>query len=645
MSRARMTLLPLLVLSVALGTTWLVWDHERQATQKALHSQFDFSLREAVSRVDQRMAAYEQMLRGVQGLVATSGMRNIDTFRDYVAALQLDANFSGIQVLGIAEHVPPARLAEHLAAMGRLGYKDYAIRPPGQRDAYAPVIQHEPQLNRHRAVPGPGFDPWSDPARRLAMERARDSGMVALSGKVRLEGDEANESPSGFVMYLPIYERNQPHDSVTERREHLAGWVFASFHMQHIMASLYGEQAQGFAVTIYDGVEPTEAALLFRSAENAALRRDNALTANEYLVVGGHTWTLSLRAQKDFEKHFGGDAAMLIAAAGLGLSLLLAALTWLMASGWAEARRLAAGMTRDLRESEQRWAFALEGAGDGVWDWNLRNRTAIHSRRWQEIVGSAADSIDDWQVRIHPDECRQVLDTLQDCLDSPPDANLTWVAEYRILCHDMHWKWVLSRGMVAERGEDGLPLRLIGTLSDISERKALDERIRYMAQYDTLTDLPNRALFFDRVQSELARARRHNEYFALIFLDLDHFKPINDNFGHAVGDHLLRKVALRLTESVRKSDTVGRIGGDEFVVLIPELARPEDARILAGNICDGLRRPFAVDGHTLTVSCSVGVSIYPRDGDSAISLTKSADEAMYRVKAGGRDGVRMAETA
>src|SRR5512133_499265 len=154
MSWARLSRLPLLILLASLGVTWLLWNHERQISRNQVRSQFDFALRDAVSRVEQRIASYEQMLRGVQGLLATTDAADRDKFRDkfrdYVSALQLDANFSGIQAVGLAEWVPAAGKDAHVAAMRGLGFADYGIHPLGERENYAPVIQREPYVGNNR---------------------------------------------------------------------------------------------------------------------------------------------------------------------------------------------------------------------------------------------------------------------------------------------------------------------------------------------------------------------------------------------------------------------------------------------------------------------------------------------------------------
>ena len=513
---AALSLLPWLILAVTLGVTWFAWEHERQVSRKALRSQFDFALRETVSRIEQRVTGYEQMLRGVQSLFATTRFGNRAALRDYVETLQLDANFSGVQVIGVVDWVPAQQKAGHLAAMRTAGFTDYVIEPDGLREGYAPIVQREPYLGKNRAPLG--SDVWPDPVRRLAIEKARDSGMAAISGKVRLKMDGEADAPPGFVMYLPVYAQGLPHDSVDQRRASLIGWVYAAFRMNDFMASLYGSQPPGLALAVYDGTETNDSSLLYRAEGSAAIGEPShraAVSANEYMVVAGHNWTLSLSTQEAFEGRYGRGMEIVVAGSGIVLSLLLALLTWLMVSGRNRALRLAESMTEELR---------------------------------------------------------------------------------------------------------------------------------HMAQHDPLTDLPNRALFNDRLNRELARAKRQHGRFAMAFIDLDHFKPINDRFGHDVGDQVLRRFASQLQRCVRAADTVGRIGGDEFVVLLAELSDADPVLALAEKLHQALHQPFVVDGHELSISCSIGVAVYPENGADAVALVKGADDAMYRAKEAGRDCVRLCST-
>jgi len=187
-------------------------------------------------------------------------------------------------------------------------------------------------------------------------------------------------------------------------------------------------------------------------------------------------------------------------------------------------------------------------------------------------------------------------------------------------------------------GDDGEITHCSDILEDVTAQKATEERIQHMAHYDALTDLPNRALFYDRLGQAIARAQRGGTYVALMFLDLDRFKHTNDTLGHLVGDQLLQQFAERVSASVRSSDTVARIGGDEFTVILPDLLDPHSASLVAEKILATMRAPFSVDGISINVSTSIGIAVFPRDGDSDDSLLRAADVAMYRAKVEGRDG-------
>ncbi len=190
------------------------------------------------------------------------------------------------------------------------------------------------------------------------------------------------------------------------------------------------------------------------------------------------------------------------------------------------------------------------------------------------------------------------------------------------------------------RNEKGLITNFISIFTDITERRAAEDRIRHLAQYDFLTDLPNRALLFDRLTHELASARRYNKRFAVMFLDLDKFKPVNDLYGHDVGDMLLREVAQRLKENVRDSDTVSRQGGDEFIILVTELPEAEQMVQLGQKLLHILGEPYRINGHELRVTPSIGIAVYPEDGEDIDTLTKNADTAMYRAKGAGRNNLQ-----
>ena len=315
-----------------------------------------------------------------------------------------------------------------------------------------------------------------------------------------------------------------------------------------------------------------------------------------------------------------------------------------------------------LTDSEFRWKFAIEGAGDGLWDWNVPQRTVYYSPRWKEMLGFTQDEIgtglDEWRKRIHPEDSARVM---ADVLAHLEGVTPIYLIEHRLSCKDGSWKWILTRGLVVGRDDAGKPLRVIGTHTDISERhqveadrSALQEQIHQLAFFDPLTQLPNRRLLDDRLSQALAASKRSRLYGALMFLDLDNFKSLNDTHGHDVGDLLLMEVARRLTDCVRETDSVARFGGDEFVVLLSELGADNAVSTAqASALADKLRITLAVpyqlkveqSGHQCSTvehhcSASIGVVMFLNHTTSQTDLTKWADIAMYQAKDAGRNTVR-----
>lgn len=481
-------LLPVSVGLASLCLTGWLWLHERQGLDARLRTQFDFSVRQTVGRIEQRLAACEQMLRGARGLFEASSHVSADDFRRYVNVLTDDADFAGLQVMA------------------------YTPLPKGYADGVPlPIAYIAPDTPANQAAIG--RDMYADPLRREAMQQARDAGTAAMTRKITLLVNDIPRQP-GFAMYQALYARDQPTDSPAARRQALRGWVHVAFRLEALMASLYGEGTPGLALRIYDDSEAMPEALIFDSHPDADEPSAPRFATLQYIRFPQHNWTLAIRSTPEFEQQRGLGSTRIIAVAGTGLSLLLAILTWQLVTGRSRAFAHAQAMTRELRESE--------------------------------------------------------------------------------------------------------------------------ERMRHMAQHDPLTRLPNRALFADRLQSALARARREHAQAGLMFVDLDRFKPVNDAYGHAVGDKLLIAAAARMRECLREADTLARMGGDEFVVLLPHVDTPADARHVAERILSALSHPFEVDELQLQISASIGIGLFPEHGMDDVSLMKSADNAMYRAKDVGR---------
>lgn len=291
-----------------------------------------------------------------------------------------------------------------------------------------------------------------------------------------------------------------------------------------------------------------------------------------------------------------------------------------------------------LQVSEERWKFALEGAGDGVWDWNLQTNEVFRSARWKQIYGYLNNEIsatsDGGRNLIHIDDLPNALDDIEAYLANKTDV---YVSEFRLLCKNGTYKWTLSRGMLVSKTKYGKPLRMIGTHTDITARKESEAQVIRLAHYDQVTNLPNRVLFLDRFEQEIKKAQRSNQKIALMYLDLDHFKEVNDTLGHYMGDLLLKETAQRLSTCLRAIDTLARLGGDEFTILINNIESQSAIERIAQEILDTLAKPFEFANELVYITSSIGISFYPEDGSGVEALLKNADQAMYAAKQHGRN--------
>lgn len=301
----------------------------------------------------------------------------------------------------------------------------------------------------------------------------------------------------------------------------------------------------------------------------------------------------------------------------------------------------------DLTKSRETLADAQRLAGLSSWEWDLESNIVYWSKEIYARFGVPEDSVNSnsdsfWNL-IHPDD----RDAVKEAFVAAIKAEKPYNQDYRIVLPNGATQIIHVQGRT-EYDLDGRALRMHGTIQDITERKRTEEQIRHLAFYDSLTSLPNRMLFREQLNQALQSARREDRYVAILFLDLDNFKRVNDTLGHTIGDLLLQDVGARLAQCIRAEDslarspsaqphlTVARLGGDEFTVLLGRIANTQDAAKVAQRILDSLSESIVVDGHELFVSASIGIAVYPFDGEDTETLIKNADAAMYHAKNDGR---------
>jgi diguanylate cyclase (GGDEF)-like protein/PAS domain S-box-containing protein len=295
-----------------------------------------------------------------------------------------------------------------------------------------------------------------------------------------------------------------------------------------------------------------------------------------------------------------------------------------------------------LRDSETRYALAAAGANDGLWDWDLALGSIFLSPRWKSMIGFSDEEMPsfEWISRVHADDRERVaLDFAAHVQGRTPQFS----CEYRILHQDGHYRWMLCRGL-ATLDAEGRPARAAGSQTDITNRKMAEAQLRHDALHDTLTGLPNRTLLAERLERCIVQARRTPGYlFAVLFIDVDHFKVVNDSLGHLVGDQLLIALAKRLNTCVRATDTLSfdeneliRFGGDEFVLLLQGLRGESDVLRLAERIQLAAAEPLIVDGQPIHTSLSIGIALSRPSYQRADEMLRDADIALYRAKENGR---------
>ena len=306
-----------------------------------------------------------------------------------------------------------------------------------------------------------------------------------------------------------------------------------------------------------------------------------------------------------------------------------------------------------LRNASEQFELALISAELGVWAQTLQPEASMRfemDSRARAILGLRAQDLQhskSWTQWVHPDDLPPAMQEMHRHL---ANQTLFFEAEYRAQHHDGRWLWLSSRGKIVQSNPSGEPLRVVGTLMDITARKGADEAIRQMAFQDALTGLPNRRLLVDRLQQALLTSARHKRSGALLFLDLDKFKHLNDTLGHEVGDQLLQQVAQRILKNVRAVDTVARIGGDEFVVLIADLSESQsDAKLHATQvgqkILTALNEPYDLGPHRHISTPSIGATLFAGAEKSPADVLRQADMAMYEAKAKGRNRLRFFEAS
>lgn len=737
--------------------------------------QFDYVCNQVTLQIEERLAAYQLILQGGAAFFAGSETVSRKAWHDYGQTLLFDMTVPGVQGIGYAQVLTPEQLPAHIADIRKEGFPVYTVHPEGQRDLYTSIIYLEPFRDSNlRAF---GYDMFSEPIRRAAMERARDTGNLSLSGKVKLVQDNGANDYAGTLMYIPIYKKDALVSTVAQKRVALLGWVYSPFRLHDFMYGILGnwldQKGKEVRLSIYAGDQASPDNLLFNSdPESQSTDIQYSLNQHKIINFGGQRWTLY------FHSHALGYGLYYLPlwvtlAAGLVFSILLLLLMNTIRNTKAKALQLADELTQDircqkdllqekelryqivadyaldweywmlpngqfqyvspsceritgysasefyadpallkhiiyvddvsafdaylesfytddsakqldyrivtksgqirwlsqfsqfifdgdkrplglragnrditsrkkyedaLRDSESRFKVMADGAPVMIWMSGLDKLCFYFNQVWTDFTGRALEQElgNGWVERVHPEDYEHCLDIYV----SSFDQRKAFTMEYRLRRFDGEFRWFVDNG-IPRYSVQGEFIGYIGSCVDITELKLMAAREALLvrsAHYDALTGLPNRILFNDRLEQSMAQMRRQKQMLALVYIDLDGFKAINDTYGHHAGDQVLSTVAKAMKKALREGDTLARLGGDEFVAILLEKGDINVFKTILTRLLEAARNPTTYDNLMLQVTASLGVAICTKTAPLSMEeLIYRADKAMYVSKHNGKN--------
>ncbi len=621
------------VLTGSLTLSLWIWYASIEEMQKDGSQRFEKRTQQIESAIQFHMQQHEQLLLGASGLFAASQHVDRHDWRAFMEAQHINERYPGILGVGFSQRILPKDLAAHVRRIRAEGFPHYTLWPGGQREEYHSIVYLESFDDSHRRAFG--YDMYTESIRRAAMAQARDTGRPMLSGKVALIQETGKDTQAGFLLYAPVYRHDLPTVTVAQRRAALIGFTYSPYRANDLMRSILGQREPDIALWIFDDMTSAPETLLYDDT------RDNPLptgyrprfTRSRVIELAGRSWTLQFASRPAFDAtvlHYYPTAALLT---GIVISFLLFGIVWSLSTTRTRAVALAEAMTGKLRESEQRWHFALEGSQNGVWDWNMQTNEVFFSKRWKEMLGfgehEISNRLEEWDKRVHPDDKARVYADVEKHMKA---ETAYYENEHRVLCKDGAYKWILDRGMIVERDGNGKATRMIGTHTDITGRKRDEEAIREMSHTDELTGLRNRRGFFALAEQQFKLTYRNKQELFMFFLDLDGLKTINDALGHGVGDEALVEASGVLRKTFWESDIIARLGGDEFAVLVLN-CNLEGAKVVMARLHNNIKAQNDMAGRRYPLAFSVGMEHFDPEAPCTVDeLVVRADKTMYQDK-------------
>ncbi|HEX6549510.1 MAG TPA: EAL domain-containing protein [Gammaproteobacteria bacterium] len=619
----------LLVFVLGLGATYATYRVMLNTEMAARTARFRRYAEEISYAINARFAQYLAVLDGSAGLFAGSDDVSPDDWKEFATAITLQKNYPGIYSLQYLQLVTPAQLPGFVDKLRQAGVQHFRFRPGGRRNIYCPIVYAEPESIAGFAR---GFDVCSAESGATLLFSARDSGQDLLSAPMNLR-DVNGTALRGVVVVRPLYRKHAPLNTIAERRRAVYGWVAATLPMQNVM---HGAIPTGTAISlrIRDAEISGPDSLVYEESSMSTAATDPVSELVDFhadyslaLPVAGRRWVLGFRETTGILW-----IPVIMALAGVFITVPLSLLILNLGLTRSRALAMAETMTTALRENEALLSSMTNNISDGIYRGSLDRGLVYVNPALAKMFGfespEAMKAVPGPIHYVRPERREQLRRLLE-----RHGAYRNEEVEFRRQDGSVFYA---INSAVAIRGPDQNILYFDGVISDISERKRAEQQVYRLAHYDTLTGLANRTLLRDRLEQALTDAKRRGERIAVMFLDLDHFKKVNDSLGHETGDRLLKAVSERLIECLRSNDSVSRQGGDEFILIVRQISDAESAARTAEKILQRVSGLYRVGPHELHITTSIGISLFPDDGNDYEILIRNADIAMYQAKEQGR---------
>lgn len=621
------------VIFLSLGLTLFAWWYSKDLVASKVELQFERQCNQVVRLVIERMQKYEDALwGGVANIHSANNAITNSSWKVYVDSLNIVKKYPGINGMGVIFSVHPQQLQDFLREQRQVRPNFY-IHPSHNQPRFLPITYIIPEKENEKAV---GLDMVFEKNRYSAALKAEKTGKAQLTAPIVLVQDK--QKTPGFLLFAPYYSK-QNLSKTTDRIANFQGMVYAPFIMRNLIDGTLDQRNRDVAIKISDGHY-----VLYDEFKQNNLHYDaNADYKKEISIrLYGRDWTFNISSSNSFSTANYNNQPNAILVGGIIIDLLLIFLFVQISGSKQRAEKHAEVLTQNINKQgkahaklNRRLELALTASQIGVWDYDIQTQELIWDDAMFIIFGvnkeQFSGSYDAWESTLHPDDKIEAVKKFEMAIAKRSKLDM----HFRIILPCKAIRVIQSLADVIIENEQ--PSKMVGVNWDITDIKNKESQLERFANYDALSQLKNRFNFNESCSQIIKSSKKLNRKFALLLIDIDDFKQINDLYGHQAGDKFISKLSEKLKTTCRERDSIFRLGGDEFAILSVFKDNEAVALDIADRIISAFDDPFVIEGSKIKCSCSIGIAVFPNAGSTPDELMTNADIALYKSKAEGKD--------